>query len=110
MDHRENNVKGVVFVDELGCDYECRTVGEGIRKYNICGDWCAEFQVCDDIYPVVCIQVDQIRKNPAVMELKLRIVENEDHEYAGCMVCTERKTIAFKVDHMRDLLKVLGKE
>lgn len=43
------------------------------------------------------------------MGLKLRIVENPDDEYAGCMVIAEKKTIAFKVDYMRDLLKAIGR-
>ena len=30
-------------MDEFGCDYECKTVGESITKYNIPDDWCAEF-------------------------------------------------------------------
>ena len=36
-------------MDEFGCDYMCKTVGEGLAKYNIPGDWCAEFDACDDI-------------------------------------------------------------
>lgn len=98
---------GMKFMDEFGCDYGCRTVGESITKYNIPDDWCAEFDACDDVYPIVCIQVDQIRKAPAMMDLKLRIVEDEDDEYAGCMVFTERKTIAFKVDYMSNLVKAM---
>lgn len=97
-------------MDEFGCDYECRTVGESIIKYNIPNDWCAEFDAYDDAYPVVCIQVDQIRKTSAMMDLKLRFVENEDAEYAGCMVLTDRKTIAFKVDYMSDLVKAMETE
>lgn len=94
-------------MDEFGCDYECRTVGESIHKYNIPDDWCAEFDAYDDIYPIVCIQVEHIRKAPAMMALKLRVVENEDGEYAGCMVLTKKKTIAFKVDFMRDLANAM---
>ena len=94
-------------MDEFGCDYECKTVGEGITKYNIPDDWCAEFDTCDGVYPIVCIQVDQIRQAPAMMDLKLRIVENPDDEYAGCMVLTEKKTIAFKIDYMGDLVKAM---
>ena len=94
-------------MDEFGCDYECRTVGEGIIKYKIPDDWCAEFDAYDGVYPIVCIQVDQISRTSAMMDLKLRLVENEDDEYAGCMVLTERKTIAFKVDSMRDLAKAM---
>lgn len=84
-------------MDEFGCDYECRTVGESITKYNIPDDWCAEFDAYDDAYPIFCIQVNQIRKAPAMMDLKLRIVENPDDEYAGCMVLAQKKTIVFKV-------------
>ena len=103
----ERYVKRLEIMDELGCDYACRTVGEGITKYNIPNDWCAEFDVYDDIYPIICIQVDQIRKAPVMMDLKLRIVENEDDEYAGCIVLTKKKTIAFKVDFMYDLVKAM---
>ena len=39
--------------------------------------------------------------------LKLRIAENGDDEYAGCMVLAEKRNIAFKVDFMRDLAKAL---
>ena len=97
----------VKIMDEFGCDYMCRTVGEGLAKYNIPGDWCAEFDAYDDIYPTICIQVYQIRKAPAMMDLKLRIVENEDDEYAGCMVLAEKRIIAFKVDFMHDLAKAM---
>ena len=94
-------------MDEFGCDYECKTVGESIIKYNIPDDWGAEFDAYDGVYPIVCIQVDQIRKSPAMMDLKLRIVENPDDEYAGCMVLAEKKTIAFKVNYMSDLTKAM---
>lgn len=94
-------------MDEFGCDYECKTVGESIIKYNIPDDWCAEFDAYDGVYPIVCIQVDQIRESPAMMDLKLRIVENPDDEYAGCMVLAEKKTIAFKVNYMSDLTKAM---
>mgnify|MGYP003477898129 FL=1 len=94
-------------MDEFGCDYECRTVGESITKYNIPDDWCAEFDAYDGVYPIVCIQIDQIRESPAMMDLKLRIVENPDDEYAGCMVLAEKKTIAFKVNYMSDLTKAM---
>lgn len=97
-------------MDEFGCDYECRTVGESIIKYNIPNDWNAEFDAYDDVYSVVCVQVDKIRKIPAMMDLKLRIVKNEDDEYAGCMVLTNQKIIAFKVDHMSDLARALAIE
>lgn len=97
-------------MDEFCCDYECRTVGECITKYNIPNDWYAEFNAYNGVYPVVCIQVGQIRKAPAMMNLKLRIVKNEADEYAGCMVLTNQKTIAFKVDYMSNLLKAMGTE
>ena len=94
-------------MDEFGCDYECKTVGESITKYNIPDDWCAEFDAYDGVYPIVCTQIDQIRESPAMMDLKLRIVENPDDEYAGCMVLAEKKTIAFKVNYMSDLTKAM---
>ena len=94
-------------MDEFGCDYECKTVGESITKYNIPDDWCAEFDAYDGVYPIVCIQEIQIRESPAMMDLKLRIVENPDDEYAGCMVLAEKKTIAFKVNYMSDLTKAM---
>lgn len=97
-------------MDEFGCDYGCRTVGEGITKYNIPDDWCAEFDAYDAIYPIVSMQVGQIRKNPAMMDLKLRLVENEDDEYAGCMVLADQETIAFKIDYMRDLVNAIKAE
>ena len=95
-------------MDAFGCDYECRTVGESIMKYHIPDDWCAEFDAYDDVYPIVCIPIDRIRKTPAMMGLRLRIVEDRDNEYAGCMVLTDQKTIAFKIDDRRDLIKALG--
>ena len=94
-------------MDDFGCDYQCRTVGEGITKYNIPNDWCATFDAYDDVYPIIWMQVDRIRKSPAMMNLKLRIVEDEDSEYAGCVVLTDQKTIAFKVDYMSDLVKAM---
>lgn len=103
-------MEGGEFMDGFGCDYECRTVGEGITKYNIPDDWCAEFDAYDDVYPVVCIQVEQIRKSSNMMALKLRSVENEDDEYAGCMVLADQKTVAFKVDYMSDLVKAMEAE
>ena len=93
----------MVPMDEFGCDYGCKTVGESIIKYNIPDNWYAEFDAFDDVYPIVVIQVEQIRKAPAIMDLKLRIVENQDDEYAGCIVLAEQKTIAFKVDYMSNL-------
>ena len=97
-------------MDEFGCDYVCRTVGDGITKYNIPNDWCAEFNAYDGVYPVVCIQVDQIRKAPDLMNLKLRIVKNDAGEYAGCVVLTDQKTIAFKIDYISDLVKAMERE
>lgn len=94
-------------MDEFGCDYKCSTVGESIVKYNIPDDWRAEFDAYDGAYPIISIYVDQIRKAPAMMDLKLRMVENPDDEYAGCMVLTERKTIAFKIDYIIDLVKAM---
>lgn len=94
-------------MDSFGCDYKCRTVGESITKYNIPNDWCAEFDTYDNVYPIICIQVDQIRKVPALMDLKLRIVENENDEYAGCMIQADPKTVAFKVNYMSDLLNAI---
>lgn len=98
---------GVQSMDEFGCDYACRTVGESIVKYNIPDDWYAEFDACDDVCPIIVIQVDKIRKAPAMMERKLRIIEHPDDEYAGCMVFTEKKTIVFKADSMSDLVKAM---
>ena len=94
-------------MDELGCDYECRTVGESITKHNIPDDWYAEFDACDGTYPIVVIQVERIRKVPAMMELKLSKIESPEDEYAGCMVLAEAQTIAFKVAFMRDLIKAV---
>jgi hypothetical protein len=97
-------------MDKFGCDYECRTVGESIVKYNIPADWCAEFDAYDAVYPIICFSVEQICKTPAIMNLKLRIVENKDAEYAGCMVLAEQKTIVFKVDSMSALVSAIEKE
>ena len=94
-------------MDEFGCDYECKTVGESITKYNIPDVWCAEFDAYDGVYPIIVIQVDKIRKTPAMMDLKLRMIENPDDEYAGCMILENKKTIAFKVDFMSDLVKAM---
>lgn len=94
-------------MNEFGCDYQCRTVGEGIIKYNIPSDWCAEFDAYDNSYPVICIQVGRIRKTPALMDLKLRVVENTNDEYAGCIVLAAQKVIAFKIECMHDLVKGL---
>ena len=98
---------GVQYMDESGCDFACETVGESIVKYNIPDNWCAELDAYDDVYPIIVIQVDKIRKAPAMMDLKLRIIEHSDDEYAGCMVFTEKKTIVFKVVYMSDLVKAM---
>ena len=42
-----------------------------------------------------------------MMDLKLRLVENADDEYAGCMVLEDQKTIAFKVDCISHLVKAM---
>ena len=101
-------MKGAGFMDEFGCDYECRTVGESIAKYDLPNDWHAEFEAYDGVYPIIYMQLDQIRKSPAIMNLKLRIVENEDDEYAGCIILKHQKTVVFKVDHMSDLIRATG--
>ena len=94
-------------MDKFGCDYACKSVGDSISKYNIPDDWCAEFDAYNDVYPIIVIQVDQIRKAPALMGLKLRMIENPNDEYAGCMILEEKKTIAFKVDFMSNLLQAM---
>ena len=68
------------------------------------------FNAADGVYPIVCIQVDQIRKAPAMMNLKLRIVKNKADEYAGCIVLTDQKTIAFKIDCISDLITAMKTE
>ena len=110
MPYMDHIMKGGCFMNAFGCDYECRTVGEGITKYDIPDDWWAEFDAYDVICPLIDIQVDQIRKAPAIMDLKLRIVENEDDEYAGCVVHTNKRIIAFKIDHLNDLIKAMEEE
>lgn len=94
-------------MDEFGCDYACKTVGESITKYNIPDDWCAEFDAYDVVCPIIIIQVEQIRKAPAMMDLKLRMIGNPGEEYAGCMVLTKKQTIAFKINYMSDLVKAM---
>lgn len=84
--------------------------GESLAKYNVPAHWCAEFDAYDSIYPIVCLPVDQIRNNTAIMNLNLRIVENEDYEYAGCMVFAERNTIMFKINEMGDLIRNMDRE
>ena len=44
------------------------------------------------------------------MALKLRVVEHQDEEYAGCMLLTNRKTIHFKIDYFRDLINAMNTE
>ena len=97
-------------MDKFGCDYKCRTVGESIVKYSIPDDWSAEFDAYDCAQPIVYMQVDQARRLPAIMDLKLRVVENEDDEYAGCMIRSKQKTVAFKIDYMSDLVKAITTE
>lgn len=94
-------------LDEFGCDYECSTVGEGITKYNIPDDWCAKFDVYDGAYPIISIRVGKMRKCPAMMALKLRIIENPNEEYAGCMILEKDKNIFFKIDYMIDLVTAM---
>ena len=101
-------MKGVAFVDKFGCDYECRTVGESIMKYHITDDWYAEFDAYDNVYPIVSIQVAQIRESSNMMALKLREIKKRDEEYAGCIVLAEQKTIVFKVDYMSDLVSAMN--
>ncbi|MBQ3000758.1 MAG: hypothetical protein IJD63_03310 [Oscillospiraceae bacterium] len=91
-------------MDEFSCDYECRTVGEGITKYNIPDDWFAKFDVYDSFCPIISVRVDKIRTSPAMMGLKLRVIENPDDEYAGCMIIAKDKNIFFKIDYMIDLV------
>lgn len=95
-------------MDEFGCDYDCRTVGESIMKYNIPDEWKAVFDAYDDAYPLVSIPVAQIHRSPAIMDLKLRVVEDPDAEYAGCVILTSEQTIAFKVDYMCDLVSAMN--
>ena len=97
-------------MNEFYCDYQCRTVGEGIIKHNVAADWCAEFDVYDGVYPIFCIPVEQIREISGLMQLKLRNVENQDDEYAACVVFKDSKTISFKIDHFADLAKYLDGE
>lgn len=73
-------------MDEFGCNYECRTVGESVTKYNIPDDWQAEFDAYDDVYLMIVIPVEQIRKAPVMMDLQLKMIEHPDDEYAGCML------------------------
>jgi hypothetical protein len=82
-------------------------VGESITKYNIPDDWSAKFDVDDSFCPIISIRVGKIRKCPAMMALKLRIIENPDEEYAGCMILEEDKNIFFKIDYMIDLVTAM---
>ena len=97
----------VLWMREFVYDYGCRTVGESITKYAIGDDWCAEFDVWEGVFPSICIQVDQILKAPAMMDLKIRVAAKENDEYPGCIVCPDNKTIAFKVDSFSDLTKAM---
>ena len=96
-------------MDMFGSDYDCRTVGEGLNKYDVSGDWRVEFDIYDGAYPMICISAGEICGIPDMMALKLRIVEDEDAEYAGCMVFPSQKLIVFKLDHMCDLIKGMEK-
>ena len=95
-------------MDEFGCDYECRTVGESVTRYNIPDDWCAEFDANDDVYPIIVISVEQIRKSPMMMGLQLKMIEYPDDEYARCILRIEKQTIVYKVDSMSDLVKAMA--
>ena len=92
---------------ELDYDYTIRTVGESIIKCEIPDDWYAEFEVFDNIYPIVVIQIGEIRKIPSMMNLKLRIISNPDDEYPCCVVLREKKTVLFKIDFLHDLLMAM---
>ena len=94
-------------MNKFVCDYDCRTVGEGITKYNIPDDWSAEFDIYDDDYPIICIPVAQIREKPAVMRLPLRNISDEDKEYASCILFPKQYAISFKIDCLNNLLKAL---
>ena len=94
-------------MDKNGCDYGCKTVGEGITKYRISDSWSAEFVASDAVYPIVVVQVAQIRKSPAMMNLQLRMMENTDDELAGCMVLPQKHTNAFKIETMHDLIRAM---
>ena len=100
-------MKEVLFVDEFICDYNCKTVGESIDKYDIPDDWCAEFDAYDDNYPTICVQVDRVHRTPAMMNLKLQIVKNTVDEYPGCMIFPRQQTISFKIDYLIDLITVI---
>lgn len=94
-------------MDKLGCDYECRTVGEGIIKYAIPDDWFAKFDIYDGFYPIISIRVGKMQKYPSIMELNLRVIESPDDEYAGCMILEKDKNIFFKINYMIDFLKAI---
>ena len=97
-------------MEQMICDYLCRTVGEGVIKYNIPDDWCAEFDAYDDIYPTVAIPISRLRKTSALMDLNLRMIENEEEELAGCVVMAEHKIIAFKIPYIRDFVTAMQLE
>lgn len=94
-------------MDEFGCDYACRTVGEGMDKYNVAGDWRVEFDIYDGTYPLICISAEEMYERPGILTLRLRMIENEDEEYASCMVFPEEKRITFKIDRLLDLIKAM---
>ncbi len=89
------------------CDYGCETVKEAILKYDIPDDWLVGFDIYDKAYPIITFPARCVRKAYAIMALRLRMIENEDEEYAGCMIAEEEKTIFFKIDHMLDLINAL---
>ncbi len=72
-------------------DYSCRSVGEGINKYNIANEWWAEFDAYDIDDPLIYMQVAEIRNSSAMMNLNLMIVENSDDECPGCIVYARKK-------------------
>ena len=78
------------------CDYTCRTVGECIIRYNIPDDWYAEFDFYDDLCPTICVRIDLIKMNSAIMALKLKVSEKEGEEWAGCILFTEKETVSFE--------------
>lgn len=94
-------------MDIFVCDHMCWTVGEAINKYNIPDDWSAEFDAYDGVYSTIVIRVDQIRKNSAMMNVELRMIENPDDEYAGCIILRDQQTVAFKIDYLRELISAL---
>ena len=76
----------------------------------LCPNHHAEFDAYDGSYPFIGFEVGEIRKMPAIMDLKLRIMENEDDELAGCMILPKKKIIGFKIDHLNELIKAIKAE